>query len=68
VALAVALYLCLFAAAAFNLVRFARTYRQSEGGLAQWQLLSLAPMLVAVVGSFISLPILLFIVALGKVM
>ena len=42
-------------------------YRTAEEGVALWRLLSLAPMLVVIVGSFASLPILLLIVALGKV-
>jgi hypothetical protein len=38
----------------------------AEGGLALWRLLSLAPMLVIVVGSFVSLPLLLLIALLGR--
>jgi hypothetical protein len=67
VALTAIVYLGLFATATVTLIRFARRYRTAEEGVALWRLLSLAPMLVVIVGSFASLPILLLIVALGKV-
>ena len=67
VALAAILYLGLFVAATLMLMRFSQRYQEAEGGLAAWRLISLAPMVVAIVGSFASLPILLLIVALGKV-
>jgi hypothetical protein len=42
--------------------------RQSElsGDLAAWRLLALAPMVTTILGSFVSLPIVLFVLALGK--
>lgn len=67
VALTIAIYLGLFVAAALLLIRFVRRFRDDTGDLPRWRLLSLAPMLVAIVGSFVSLPLLLLVVALGKV-
>jgi hypothetical protein len=61
------IYLGLYAA----VVRvFLRSLRDHEPGgeYPAWRVVSLAPMLAAVVGSFISLPLLLAVVALGKVL
>ncbi|HEY8686926.1 MAG TPA: hypothetical protein VIO57_15085 [Chloroflexota bacterium] len=43
--------------------------RKSELGddLAAWRLLSLAPMVTTILGSFVSLPIVLLVLALGKI-
>jgi hypothetical protein len=40
---------------------------QPGGEYPAWRVVSLAPMLAALVGSFVSLPLLLAVVALGKV-
>lgn len=66
VAIMVIMYAGLFVAALALLVRFARRYHQTEAELPIWRLISLAPMLLVVVGSFISLPLLLLIAGLGK--
>jgi magnesium-transporting ATPase (P-type) len=42
------------------------SYRSEDTQLAVWRHLSLAPMVVAIVGSFASLPLLLIIAGLGK--
>jgi hypothetical protein len=60
------MYTGLFVAACVVLLRFARRYGTAQQDLALWRLLSLAPMLVAMVGSFLSLPLLLIIAALGR--
>jgi hypothetical protein len=60
-------YAALFAIAAAAFVRFARTYRPGEDGLAPWRALAWAPVMVAIIGSFCSLPVLLLIAALGAV-
>jgi hypothetical protein len=67
VVLTVALYAAFFLLATGLLLHFSRAFREETEILARWRLLSLAPMLVAVVGSFVSLPLLLLIVALGKI-
>lgn len=67
VALTVALYVTLFLVAVVLLVRSAREFTEGTETLARWRLLSLAPMFVAIVGSFVSLPVLLIVVALGKI-
>ncbi|MBV9282834.1 MAG: hypothetical protein JOZ41_22385 [Chloroflexi bacterium] len=66
VALMAVLYLALFAAALALLLRFAQASLDAEGGLPRWRYLSMAPALVVVVGSFVSLPLLLLILALGR--
>lgn len=65
-AIMVAVYGALFMTAVFLLVRFAREAESRPDPLPVWRYLSLAPMLVTVIGSFISLPILLAIDAAGK--
>lgn len=61
-------YLTLFVVALGLLLRFQRGYQPEAGDLAHWRLLSLAPMMVAVIGSFVSLPVLLVVAALGKIL
>lgn len=59
------IYLALFLIAVRYLITLARQNRDSEAQVAYWRYLSLAPMLMVVVGSFASLPLLLAILALG---
>jgi flagellar biosynthesis protein FliP len=59
-------YSCLVAIAVQLLRRQAATYVTESDRIAVWRYLSLAPMIVLVVGSFASLPILLVIAGLGK--
>ncbi len=61
-----AMYVVLFCLAVLLLVRFAGRYRPDQSELSPWRYLSLAPMLVVVLGSFVSLPLLLVIALLGK--
>jgi high-affinity Fe2+/Pb2+ permease len=65
-ALMALVYVGLFLIAAWYLARFARRYRDPVDGLAVWRLISLAPMIALLVGSFASLPILLLVAALGR--
>ena len=65
-ALMALLYACLFAAAAAWLFRLASAAPPSESSLPVWRYISVAPMLTAIVGSFVSLPLVLLIIALGK--
>jgi len=60
------LYLALFAVAVAAFVRAAKRQPVSPEGVAHWRSLALAPMLVAVLGSFVSLPLVLLIALLGK--
>ena len=64
-AVAVGVYAVMFGIAFSTLIR---AYRVAEaaGDLSRWRYRSVAPMLVVVVGSFVSLPILLLIVVAGK--
>jgi hypothetical protein len=59
-------YLALWVTACILLLRLARRPAQEREALPVWRYLSLAPMLVATLGSFASLPILVAIAALGK--
>jgi hypothetical protein len=61
-----AIYSGLFLIAARLLWQLWRSSSDADQGLAQWRTLSLAPMATLVLGSFISLPLLLLIAALGK--
>jgi hypothetical protein len=60
------LYLGLFGAAVFYMVRTLRATPPAPDGLSAWRIVSLAPMLVVILGSFASLPLILAVVALGK--
>jgi hypothetical protein len=60
-------YVALYGLAVYALIRSVG----ETGGfadVARWRYLSLAPMMMVVVGSFASLPVLLLIAALGKVL
>jgi hypothetical protein len=67
VVLMAVVYLALLGVAVELLRRQIATARQADGTLALWRYLSLAPMIVTIVGSFASLPILLVIAGLGKI-
>lgn len=66
IGLVVTIYAVLWVAAAIWLIRLGQRQRALAQPLAAWRYLSLAPMLTVIVGSFASLPILLAIAALGK--
>jgi hypothetical protein len=61
-----ALYLGLLGLALQLLWRQIASSDRAEGQMSPWRYLSLAPMVVAIVGSFASLPVLLIIAGLGK--
>jgi hypothetical protein len=61
------MYVALFSLAILALRRQRQDYIEREGNLPSWRWLSLAPMLTLIIGSFVSLPLLLFILAIGKI-
>ncbi len=61
-------YLLLFGIAARYFIRGLSGLGDSEKDIAAWRLVSLMPMLVVILGSFVSLPILLLVVAVGKLL
>jgi hypothetical protein len=65
VVLMAAIYVVLLGVAVLLLRRQMATYREA-GDMAVWRYLSLAPMILLIVGSFASLPLLLLISGLGK--
>jgi hypothetical protein len=67
VALMGAIYALFFVVALTPFRKFAGSHSASAHEVDGWRLLSAAPMMVIILGSFISLPILLAIVALGRV-
>lgn len=58
-------YMLLLAGAVCLFIRFARSLPAYDGQLPVWRLLALAPMLVATIGSFLSLILVVLIAALG---
>jgi hypothetical protein len=66
VALLAIVYLALYTLALRVFVRSLRNYG-GEGELSPWRAVSLAPMIVVVVGSFVSIPLVIAVAALGKV-
>jgi len=60
------MYASLFAIATHFLLRSMREHDSGQSDLAAWRAVSLAPMLVVIVGSFASLPLILLVLALGK--
>ena len=60
-------YVALLGVALWALRKTWRQRSELSADLATWRLLSLAPMVTTILGSFISLPIVLIVVALGKV-
>lgn len=65
-ALAAVVYLCLYAVSVAVFVRHTGRIRTANPDLPEWRLLSAAPMIVVIVGSFISLPLLVAIYAIGS--
>lgn len=61
-------YLVLFGIAARYLIRGLSGLGNSAEDIAAWRLVSLMPMLVVILGSFVSLPILVLVVAAGKLL
>jgi hypothetical protein len=59
-------YVAVFAASLWALRNVIRQSPETESGVAAWRMLSLAPMLTVVIGSFVSLPVILLVLALGK--
>jgi hypothetical protein len=68
-ALLVVIYAFLFLIAARVLLRGLREgLGESEHDVAAWRVVSLAPMLVVIAGSFASLPLLLLVAAAGRLL
>jgi hypothetical protein len=59
------MYLTLYAVALRVFLRSLQS-TQPDQELSPWKLVTVAPMLVMIVGSFASLPLLLLVVGLGK--
>lgn len=64
IVLMAAVYLALFATGVRAI--FVMSHQQSD--LPRWRILAMGPMLVLVIGSFISLPIMAFIALLGTIL
>jgi len=62
----VVVYAVLFGVACWQFSRLARRHPASDGTLPFWRYVSLAPQLTLVAGSFLSLPILIALLAIGK--
>jgi hypothetical protein len=60
------LYTALFGLAVRTFLRSLRRAGRPPADMATWRVVSLAPMIVAVLGSFVSLPIIVLVVLLGK--
>lgn len=60
-------YIVLFGAALWTLRSTWQRRSELSGDLASWRVLSLAPMVTTILGSFVSLPIVLVVLALGKI-
>jgi hypothetical protein len=67
VGLLAAMYVGLYAVAVRYFVRSLKGY-SGQGELAPWRAVSLAPMVAVILGSFVSLPLLLVVAALGKLL
>lgn len=65
-ALLLVIYLALLGVALRATVRTLRDHPETPEGVSPWRLLAFAPAAVAIVGSFISLPLILIVVALGR--
>ncbi len=61
-------YVLLFSVGARYFVRGLSGLGSSTEDMAAWRLVSLMPMLVVILGSFVSLPILLLVVVAGKLL
>jgi hypothetical protein len=59
-------YVALFAASLWAFRNFTRRQADLDSGITAWRALSLAPTLTTILGSFVSLPVVLFVLALGK--
>jgi hypothetical protein len=67
IALLGVLYLALFALALRYLLTGLRESPASEANMTAWRVVSLAPMLVTILGSFASLPLIILVAAAGKI-
>ncbi len=62
------IYLVLATAVVASFVRRMRGLKVAMQDMPEWRYMSLGPMLVTIVGSFVSLPLLLFVAVAGKVL
>jgi hypothetical protein len=60
------MYLALFAVALRATLRALRSRPTTPDGISPWRLLAFAPAAVTILGSFLSLPLILLVVALGR--
>ena len=60
------IYLTLFGAAVRAALQTLRAQPPGPEGVAAWRLLAFAPAVVTILGSFLSLPLILLVVALGR--
>ena len=67
VVLVAVMYMALFSLAAVAFVRYAGNSGTREGDLARWRLLAAAPMVVVIIGSFVSLPLLVLVAVINSV-
>jgi hypothetical protein len=65
-ALLLIIYLALFGVALRATLQALRSRPDSPEGISAWRLLAFAPAAVAILGSFVSLPLILIVVALGR--
>ena len=61
------LYVTLFALAATLFVRSLSQSPAGDADLSPWRVVSLLPMVIVILGSFASLPLIILVAALGKV-
>src|SRR5947209_3627831 len=62
-----AVYVALLGVALTALRRSWRQRTELSGDLAAWRMLALAPMVTVILGSFVSLPIVLVVLVVGKI-
>ncbi len=66
IALLAVIYAALFGMCIRYLLHGLQQPRTSEDGLKAWRVVSVAPMLVTILGSFVSLPLVVLVAAAGK--
>ncbi|MGH2441668.1 MAG: hypothetical protein ACRDFX_00700 [Chloroflexota bacterium] len=66
IALIGVIYVALFGAAVYYLIRALKVQPRTQDGISAWRLVSVAPMLVVIIGSFASLPLIIIVAAIGK--
>lgn len=67
IAVVVIMYAVLFSLAAGAFVRYAGSSGTDQGDLARWRMLASAPMVVVIIGSFLSLPLVVLVAVINAV-